>query len=287
MHPRRAFGLVLLLPLLGINRAQPLEQDGTITPFPGCEITRRTLAEPRPNVVYIVRLNPKLIEFIATPANGQAPQETTLQTTRAFLEEHKLDLAFNTAFFRLGKDGELPVPFADLAGAAVAEGEVVSQQENGYPALEIDKENRLRLLGPRWGIEGRHIVIAGSHVLVEAGRSRIPNRPGEALHPRTAIGAAEDGTLIVMIVDGRQPGRSEGVTLFELGDLMVAEGAVLAVNLDGGGSTTLVGRDEQGKGRVLNVPVGIADQPGSERPVGASLGVRAVPPAAVPDKARE
>lgn len=266
---------VLLLPLLGLrSSAAPLQQDGTIRPFPGCEITRRTLTQPRPNVVYVVRLDPRAVQFLATPGNGEAPEETTLQTTRGFLEHHKLDLAFNVAFFRTEKAGGVPAPFADLCGAAVSNGEIISKQEDNFPAVEITKDNALRLLGPRYGLAGRHIVIAGSSILAENGRSRIPNRP-DTLHPRTAFGTTADGTLIVMLVDGRQPGRSEGVTLFELADMLVAEGATMAINLDGGGSTTLVIRDEDGKGRVLNVPVGIADQPGSERPVGSNLGVRA------------
>ena len=77
-----------------------------------------------------------------------------------------------------------------------------------------------------------------------------------------------------------QPGRSEGMALKELADLLVEEGAKLAINLDGGGSTTLVTRDDAGGSRVLNVPVGIFDQPGTERPVAFSLGVRAAPPPA-------
>lgn len=270
--------LILALAFLaGLHRpSQPLEQDGILRPFAGCQITRKTLLEPRLNVVYVVRLDPKAVEFVATPANGDAPLETTLQTTRAFLEEHSLDLAFNTAFYRTQKTGGVPAPFADLCGAAVAGGEVVSAQENGFPAIEVDRENRLRLLGPTYGIAGRHIVTAGSRVLVENGRSRIPNK-ADSLHPRTALGASGDGTVIVMLVDGRQPERSEGVTLFELAEMMLAEGAQVAINLDGGGSTTLVIRGQDGKGRVLNVPVGMADQPGSERPVGANLGVRAKP----------
>ncbi|MGF1475562.1 MAG: phosphodiester glycosidase family protein [Geminicoccaceae bacterium] len=60
-------------------------------------------------------------------------------------------------------------------------------------------------------------------------------------HPRTAAGISEDGrTLYLVTVDGRQPGVSVGATITELGLLMRTIGAHDAVNLDGGGSTTLV-----------------------------------------------
>lgn len=58
-------------------------------------------------------------------------------------------------------------------------------------------------------------------------------------HPRTAIGYTKKGALILMVVDGRQQ-ESRGVTLDELAILMYELGAVEAINLDGGGSSTLV-----------------------------------------------
>ena len=57
-------------------------------------------------------------------------------------------------------------------------------------------------------------------------------------HPRTAVGVTADNKLLIVTVDGRQP-ISQGVTLVELAALMKQLGAVNAINLDGGGSTTL------------------------------------------------
>jgi hypothetical protein len=59
------------------------------------------------------------------------------------------------------------------------------------------------------------------------------------VHPRSAAGITKDGSLILMVVDGRQP-ESRGVSLAELATLMQEAGAVQAINLDGGGSSTLV-----------------------------------------------
>lgn len=58
-------------------------------------------------------------------------------------------------------------------------------------------------------------------------------------NPRTAAGVTADGALILLVVDGRQAD-SKGVTLDELSALMLELGAVHAINLDGGGSSTLV-----------------------------------------------
>ncbi len=69
-------------------------------------------------------------------------------------------------------------------------------------------------------------------------------------HPRTAAGRTADGALILMVVDGRQA-ESRGATLDELATLMLDVGAVDALNLDGGGSSTLVVN-----GMLVNRPAG-------------------------------
>jgi exopolysaccharide biosynthesis protein len=88
-------------------------------------------------------------------------------------------------------------------------------------------------------------------------------------HPRTAAGVTVDGrTLILLVVDGRQPGYSIGVTLPELADLMIGLGADDAINLDGGGSSTFVYRRPDGT-LLTNQASG-----STWRPVGNHLGVR-------------
>ncbi|MDX2437006.1 MAG: phosphodiester glycosidase family protein [Acidobacteriota bacterium] len=70
-----------------------------------------------------------------------------------------------------------------------------------------------------------------------------------ARHPRTAAGVRADGTLLFVTVDGRQPETSVGMSIPELTDLMLELGCVSAINLDGGGSTTMVI-----EGQVVNRP---------------------------------
>ncbi|HUF25305.1 MAG TPA: phosphodiester glycosidase family protein, partial [Vicinamibacterales bacterium] len=70
-----------------------------------------------------------------------------------------------------------------------------------------------------------------------------------ARHPRTLIGRDRDGDTWLVVVDGRQPGHSVGMSLQELTALSRRLGLVDALNLDGGGSTTMVV-----KGKVVNRP---------------------------------
>lgn len=89
------------------------------------------------------------------------------------------------------------------------------------------------------------------------------NKPGHALlrHPRTAVGFSQDSTKLYLIaVDGRQT-HSVGMTLHELADIMVKIGVHYGLNLDGGGSTTMVVQDS-----IMNKP-----SDGFERAVGNGL----------------
>ena len=79
----------------------------------------------------------------------------------------------------------------------------------------------------------------------------IEKKPGHAYlrHPRTAVGFSQDSTKLYLVtVDGRQP-HSAGMNLHELADLMIKIRVHYGLNLDGGGSTTMVVRDS-----VMNIP---------------------------------
>ncbi|MGE9349820.1 phosphodiester glycosidase family protein [Isoptericola variabilis] len=69
--------------------------------------------------------------------------------------------------------------------------------------------------------------------------TNVGNHSIQGEQPRTAIGVDADGDLIIVVVDGRDTGYSRGVTMTELAQLMIDQGAVTAYNLDGGGSSTL------------------------------------------------
>ena len=135
--------------------------------------------------------------------------------------------------------------------------------------------------GRRWQ---PYNAIGGGPMLVHGGRNVAEENywkeifdcgglQGLARHPRTAIGATEDGKLVIVVCDGRNKRGSAGMTLPELADKMISLGCVEAINLDGGGSSTFVGRE----GRVLNMP---SDTPGTTAQ-DVALRERSVPTAVI------
>jgi exopolysaccharide biosynthesis protein len=67
--------------------------------------------------------------------------------------------------------------------------------------------------------------------------------------PRTAVGIKEDGKILLVTVDGRQPGYSYGLTAEELAELLIELGAKDAAMLDGGASTQMII-----EGKTINRP---------------------------------
>ena len=102
-------------------------------------------------------------------------------------------------------------------------------------------------------------------------------KPLRDLLDRIEPHVSKDGRfLYLLVVDGRQPGYSEGATTAETADWMLRLGCWSALNLDGGGSTALVIAGPDGEPRVLNRPIhgGI---PAMERVDANHLGVFAKP----------
>jgi hypothetical protein len=136
-------------------------------------------------------------------------------------------------------------------------------------ALDVGDEITVEYaLEPDWFALGVEQIIGGGPRLLRDGAIDITGEVelfqsdilvGRA--PRTAIGFTADHKLLLVTVNGRQPGISVGMTLTELAELMLELGAVNAMNLDGGGSTTMVIRN-----RVLNLP-----SDGIERPVSNAI----------------
>lgn len=80
-------------------------------------------------------------------------------------------------------------------------------------------------------------ILEVSPLLVYEGADVAPEDP--ARHPRTAVGATEDGTLIFLVIDGRHAGLADGMTFKEMSQLFLELGCDAAMNFDGGGSSTV------------------------------------------------
>ena len=142
---------------------------------------------------------------------------------------------------------------------------------NAAALARVKKGDRVAVsqtLGSRMADEARLVVGAGP-LLLENGQVNIRIRE-EAIAPdiafgrapRTGAGVKADGTVLLMVVDGRSQ-HSAGMTLKEFAQYLKRFGAVSAVNFDGGGSSEMVL-----DGKVMNRP-----SDGSERPIGIGLGI--------------
>ncbi len=222
----------------------------------------------------IVALDAPGVSLVPTPA----PQGACLpaRTTSEFLREAQVQLAVNAQFFYPCDGAAEPEalepgqPLRPVGVYAVA-GEVLVEQEWLGNALYVGADGAATFERPA----RIHHAISGRHRLVADGRA-TPADDG-MLAPRVALGLdAERRQLTVVLVDGRQRGWSEGVTLPELAALLVELGVHDAIELDGGGSATLVAEGEDGRPEVLNSPIH-ERIPGRERPVANHLGVRVTP----------
>ena len=112
-------------------------------------------------------------------------------------------------------------------------------------------------------------AVGGSMYLVEDGKSVVSSTADyyNSRHSRTCVGITAEGKVVLMVLDGRQEPFSAGGSAEELAQIMLDAGCVIAINLDGGGSTTFVAKQEgQDSLTVVNRP-----SDGYERSVSSSL----------------
>ncbi|MCP4725191.1 MAG: phosphodiester glycosidase family protein, partial [bacterium] len=89
-----------------------------------------------------------------------------------------------------------------------------------------------------YAIGGTPRLIRNGKISIENEEEKVNLRFVEDRHPRTAIGY-NDEFIFLITVDGRRPGHSIGMSLYELSEFMLELGCEEAMNLDGGGSTTM------------------------------------------------
>ncbi|MBE7034972.1 MAG: phosphodiester glycosidase family protein [Ruminococcaceae bacterium] len=134
--------------------------------------------------------------------------------------------------------------------------------------LEVDSKVTLHLsTSPDY--EAIQTAVGGGGMLLSEGK--IPESYSHTIsgtHPRSAVGLDKAGTTLTLVaVDGRRSGAT-GMTMKQLGYLMADLGCYNAMNLDGGGSTLLALRQDDGSQAVVNTP-----SDGGKRPVTNSIGI--------------
>jgi exopolysaccharide biosynthesis protein len=128
--------------------------------------------------------------------------------------------------------------------------------------IPLEKEQDAIWKRARNIIGGGPQLIKDGQIQITTAAEKMAPRFDTDRHPRTAAGRLADGKLLFVTVDGRQPGVSIGMPLTELAGLMLEMGSLNAINLDGGGSTTMVIRN-----KIVNKP---SDATG-ERPVSDAI----------------
>jgi len=237
----------------------------------GVDYGRVEVETPRPLRFHFLRVDLKApgLSFVATPSGGHPSAHTTGMKTSTFLHTQRLQAAINAApFGPIHKEEGKPV---SVVGLTVSGGRVVSPATD-LPALALTRKNRARIVEPPFDPRGVYTAVAGFSVVL---RNGVVVGKADQLHPRTAAGVSGDGrTLILMVVDGRQPGYSEGLSSYEIGEWLRAVGASDGINLDGGGTSTMVIEDADRAPRIMNLPIHDG-YPGKERVAGSHLGIRA------------
>ena len=249
--------------------------------FIGIEETTATIDGQDASVAYAMRIDLQApgIRFYSTPHQGS--QQTIASTDSQFLVKYGLQAVINANFF---------APCCNAApeektfnGVAVSDANVVGVPVSAVgqnAALLITRKNEASIVTTTEQTDLTNVftAVTGSGIVVSEGEN-VGNSTGGLQgdgadpNPRSLLGLSKDGRyLYVVAIDGRQPGYSVGTTSVESADIMLKLGAYTALNLDGGGSTSLVKDNGQGGAQVVNHPSG-----GVERFDANQLGIRAVP----------
>ena len=251
--------------------------------YEGVIYRRVVQAFPHPMIAHVITIDTKDngISFLVTPPDSKSNKPLNARTTSQFLDEFNVQIAINgdgfspwwshsvADYYPHAGDPVAPFGFTASNGDVYWNG-IIDEEDDGIePTLYISRRNALS-----FNIKPSKVysAISGDRMLVLQGEI-APDLGDEDLEPRTAIGINRNGRYIyIVVVDGRQPFYSEGATFTELAQLLIKQGAYMAMNMDGGGSSTLVIEGEDDLPVIMNSPI---DNyiPGRERPIGNHLGI--------------
>lgn len=142
-------------------------------------------------------------------------------------------------------------------GLVISQGQVYYKdigENQSTQIVGLDKEGKM--IAGKYTIRelmnlGISEAVSFSPRIIVNGKGLIKNHAdGWGIAPRSVMGQKEDGSILFLIIDGRQPGYSIGADLYDAQQIMLEHGAVIAANLDGGSSTVLVTEG----GDIVNKP---------------------------------
>lgn len=222
-----------------------------------------------PVIAYVLEADLSKVSLLnATPNYGNVihnVKATTLEAMKSVAAAgYDVVAGVNADFFRINGD-------YSPQGLCIKQGRVLSGAE-GRPWFGITKAGKA-VMGDaaaynKYAGQLQEAVGASTVLLKNGLVENVDYLSGSKTdrHPRTLVGTRADGTVLIIAIDGRQPAISNGASMSDLAWILLELGAVDAVNLDGGGSTTFITCPEAGKYNVLNSP-----SDGSLRPVYNSL----------------
>ncbi len=267
---------------------RPPRTELTTQLFPGARYQRIIWTQPRPVVIHAVAidLTQPGLQILSTPGDRAKPnteeRELTALTTTEFLSKYGMDLAINAGYF---------FPFTEnspwdyyphsgdrinVVGQAISNGQVFSDEDDPtWRVLCFDGKNQAQILNQSTCPIGTQQAIAGNELILEQGKFINSQNAADGKNPyaRVVVGLNATGDrLWLVVVDGKQKEYSEGASIAELAQFLPSLGITTALNLDGGGSTTLATKTAQGS-KPLNAPIQ-NHIPMNERPVANHLGFR-------------
>ncbi len=268
------FTLSILNPHADTGLDEP--QTETEKLFDGVTYIKATYKSPRRMVVHVVKINiakAGIKAFVTPPDNPKSDKPYNAQTTSDFVKEYGVQLAINGSGFHPWYDYGLI--YTPHPGTAVSPLGTTITDDFKY-SDEGDESRPLLLFGGNRPVDIGYIdrkadyAVSGIRMLVDDG-AVLDDLDNRKTNPHTAVGNSQDGhTLIIVVVDGRQLFYSRGSTTQELAQLLLDYGAYRALELDGGGSSTLV-VNKNDTIQVLNSPIH-RHIPGNERPVANHVG---------------
>lgn len=203
------------------------------------------------------------ISYIEVKDKCRAPKfaigykEKELLKTSTFGKKYSAIAALNGTFFDIKNGGS--VDFIKVNDTVINQNRPSKIRALHQRAAVVINNGELRI--KKWDksanwenqLDDQNIMLSGPVMLLYNKEEKIDSVPfNENRHPRSAIGVRPNGTVLLLTVDGRQQ-NAAGMNMFELAKVMKWLGCSSAINLDGGGSTTLWA-DGYGENGVINYP---------------------------------